>query len=127
MLTIADDEQSWAIFTDSKRAASTRLRKVAAAWGVEPERQGAGWRCVLPLKAVRFSGPKKPPSARQIRASQEAGVRLRQSKSSPTGTALSLGIVALALFLVLGLAGPARAVLAPPVQAAATVEAGAAP
>lgn len=61
VLHIADDERSWTIFCDSRRFGN-KLRKIAARWGVEPQKVGNGFELTLPLKAVRFGGPRAPRS-----------------------------------------------------------------
>ncbi len=58
ILTLADDEKTWRIHTDSRRALNTRLLKVAKALGVSVERVGAGYQFTLPLNAVSFRAPK---------------------------------------------------------------------
>lgn len=67
ILTIGDDEQAWHVFTDSRRALSTRLLRVAQALGVPVERVGAGYQLDLPLNAVSFRVA-KPPTEAQVRA-----------------------------------------------------------
>jgi hypothetical protein len=84
VLTIADDESAWHVFTDSQRL-SGRLKKLAAAWGITPERLGHGWVCSLPLRAISFRAPTKPPTDRQ-----RAAGRALAAKSRPTDTAASL-------------------------------------
>lgn len=68
VVTIADDETAWTVFTDSARM-TKKLLRVAVRWGVSPERMGAGWQFTLPLSAVRFGGP---PSARKLAACRRA-------------------------------------------------------
>lgn len=65
VLTIADDEPSWHVFTDSTRAASTRLRKVAQALGMEIAPCGNGVEFELPRAAIRFAGPRRPSPAQR--------------------------------------------------------------
>jgi hypothetical protein len=77
VLTLADNEDLWTVYTDSRRAASSRLLQAARQWGLIPQRVGAcGWEVRLPLAAVRVVGP---PSARRRAASQEA---LRKARST---------------------------------------------
>jgi len=83
VLTIADDEQSWHVHTDSRRAASGRLLRAARAWGVEPRREGAGYGFDLPLAAVRFAGPVRT-TERQRQAGREALRKARLSRRNPT-------------------------------------------
>ncbi len=86
ILTIADDEQSWHVHTDSQRAASSRLLRVARALGVVPQAQGAGWTFALPLAAVSFRAPRRASSA-QREALRRA--RLRSRIPVATGAAAS--------------------------------------
>jgi hypothetical protein len=65
ILTVADDEQTWHVHTDSRRAASSRLLRVARAIGIKLERAGAGWSFDLPLAAVSFRVPKAASAAQQ--------------------------------------------------------------
>ena len=64
VLTIADDEAAWHVFTDSSRL-TRRILRIAARWGVTPERCGEGWEFILPLAAVRFSAPKRMSAAQR--------------------------------------------------------------
>jgi hypothetical protein len=59
VVTIADDEKSWHVFTDSKRALSAKLLQVARRWGVEPIPVGEGFQFDLPLKALSVRVPRK--------------------------------------------------------------------
>ena len=62
--TIADDEDSWTVFTDSARL-TRRLLRVAVQWGVTPARRGLGYEFSLPLAAVKFSGPRRLTDAKR--------------------------------------------------------------
>lgn len=75
ILVIGDDEKFWHVHTDSLRAASTRLRKVAAASGVVPQRTGNGWEFDLPLRAVRFASPRTPTPPSEAQKRQRAAFR----------------------------------------------------
>lgn len=80
ILTLSDAEGEWCVYTDSQRL-SGRLKKLAAAWGVIPNRLGEGWDFRLPLRAISFRKPKQPPTDRQ----RAAGRRLSaQSRSNDT-------------------------------------------
>jgi len=81
ILTIADDETDWHIFTDSARL-TRRLLRLAARWGVAPERCGEGWEFTLPLAAVRFVGPLRV-TERQRAARREALQKARLSLKNP--------------------------------------------
>jgi hypothetical protein len=61
VLTIADDERTWSLYCDSRRFGG-KIRRLAARWGVEPVKTGYGFRLTLPLRAVRFNGPRAPRS-----------------------------------------------------------------
>ena len=77
VLTLADDEDAWAAYTDSRSAASSRLLRAARQWGLLPQRVGAhGWEVRLPLAAVRFVGPRRI-TARQ----REHLARLQQARN----------------------------------------------
>lgn len=79
-LTLTDDEKEWRVYTDSARLTG-RLRKVAEAWGVTPERVGShGWEFPLPLRAVRFGGPRTPRKVSE--AGREALARARAHRQS---------------------------------------------
>jgi len=86
----ADAELSSQIHTDSKPAASTRLRKVAAAWGVTPQKAGEGFEFDLPLRAVRFAAPKAKrelsPEAREAARVRFRGVRESKFRSAAAST-----------------------------------------
>ena len=58
VLTVADDEDAWTVFTDSTRLTGKLLR-VAAKWGIHPERVGADYQFSLPRTALRFVGPQR--------------------------------------------------------------------
>lgn len=77
--TIADDEAVWTIFTDSARF-TKKLLRVAARWGISPERMGNGWQFTLPLSAVRFGGP---PSARKLAACRRAAEASQKARDRP--------------------------------------------
>ncbi len=77
ILNIADDEQSWHVHTDSRRAASSRLLGVAQALGIVPKKQGGGWAFDLPLAAISFRVP-KPASPAQREALRHARLRSRE-------------------------------------------------
>lgn len=92
VLTIADDESSWHVFADSRRALSTRLRKVAAAWGVTPQRLGEGWEFDLPLRAIRLGAPRVPrvlseeaKATARARFTEAKSRRVRRLQSEGTG------------------------------------------
>lgn len=68
VVTIADDETAWTVFTDSARM-TRKLLRVASRWGITPERVGVGWHFILPLPAMRFTGP---PSVRKLAACRRA-------------------------------------------------------
>lgn len=74
-----DAEDAWTIHTDSRSAFSSRVRKVAAALGLTPERQGAGWAFTLPLKALSVRVPRGASETEKARR-RAAGVRLQQSR-----------------------------------------------
>jgi hypothetical protein len=57
LLVIADDERVWHVHTDSKRL-TRKLLRVAERWGIEPTPVGAGFEFDLPLRAIRFAGPR---------------------------------------------------------------------
>ncbi len=94
ILTLADDEKSWHVHTDSRRALNNRLLKIAKALGVDVGRVGAGYQFKLPLNAVGFRAP-KPPTKAQVQAraqSLQKALRLGRSggqnpppPSSPDG------------------------------------------
>lgn len=86
ILTIADDEEGWTIFTDSTRM-TRKLLAVAARWGLRPERAGAGYQFTLPRAAVRFAGPVRV-SERQRQAGRDA---LRNARLSAQTPAVSVG------------------------------------
>jgi hypothetical protein len=65
ILTVADDEGTWHVHTDSRRAVSSRLLRVARALGIAPERAGPGWTFDLPLAAVSFRAPKAASAAQR--------------------------------------------------------------
>lgn len=87
VLNLSDADSEWGVYTDSQRL-SGRLKKLAAAWGIEPQRCGEGWEFTLPLRAISFRSPKKPPTERQKAARAESGRRLG-AKSRPTEHAAS--------------------------------------
>lgn len=74
VLTIADDERSWSIFTDSTRL-TRRLLRVAAQWGMSPARCGAGFEFTLPLTAVKFSGPRRLTDAQKSQLTHARAAR----------------------------------------------------
>lgn len=75
VLTVADDELAWTVFTDSARL-SRKLLVVARKWGITPDRRGEGHEFILPLGAVRFVGP---PSEQQRRASRQSIQKARNA------------------------------------------------
>lgn len=82
VLTVADDEAAWTVFTDSTRR-TKRILRIAARWGVTPQRCGVGWEFTLPLAAVRFVGPT---SARRLAANRAALQNRRiRAKLAPVG------------------------------------------
>lgn len=83
VITATDDRDAWEISCDSSRFAG-RLKRVARAWGIEPVPYGEGFAFKLPLRAISFRSPKKPPTERQIAAG-----RALASKSRPSGQAVS--------------------------------------
>ncbi len=88
ILTIADDEQSWHVHTDSRRAFSTRLLKVARALGITPERQGVGWAFSLPLQAIRAGVPGRRrgrPFPRRLDGPQAAQTAREDGQSGHSG------------------------------------------
>lgn len=84
VFTIADDEGSWHVHTDSRRAASTRLLRVARALGITPERTGFGWTFALPLRAVSFRVPRR---ASPVQREALLRARLRSREPVATGSA----------------------------------------
>lgn len=86
VFTIADDERSWHVHTDSRRAASTRLLRVARALGITPERTGFGWTFALPLAAVSFRVPR-----RASLAQREVLLEARLRPAEPLATGVSRG------------------------------------
>lgn len=68
ILTIADDESHWTVFTDSARRTKALMR-IAARWGITPERVGGRWEFTLPESGIRPAGP---PSARKLAACRRA-------------------------------------------------------
>jgi hypothetical protein len=83
VLTIADDEQSWHIFTDSTRL-TNRLLRVARQWGVTPERLGVGYQLTLPLKAIRFAAPRRPSPAQRAHLAHLNAVTDPRQKTIPS-------------------------------------------
>lgn len=82
VLTVADDEDAWIVFTDSTRL-TAKLLRVAAKWGLRPERVGAGYEFTLPRTALRFVGPT---SERRRDASRRAAQKARGLRiPSPVG------------------------------------------
>jgi hypothetical protein len=77
VLVIADDEETWAVYTDSRRALSTALLRAARRWGREPVRVSHGWEVRVPLGAVRFAGP---PSARALAQRRRAAEAAQQAR-----------------------------------------------
>ncbi len=82
VLTIADDEVWWTVFTDSRRLGS-RLLEIAARCGVTPEPKGAGYEFRLPLEAVRFVGPRRVTEIQRA-ARRESMRKARLSRRTPT-------------------------------------------
>ncbi len=81
VLTIADDEQRWAIYTDSRRLGG-KLRKLVARWGVEPVRTGYGWSFTLPLRAIRLAGPPRPLTEADLAQRRRAAAASRNAQNS---------------------------------------------
>ena len=93
VLTLADDEDAWVVYTDSRRAASSRLLQAARQWGLLPQRVGAcGWEVRLPLAAVRVVGPPSARALAQRRRAAEAAKKARnalatlRARSDPEGS-----------------------------------------
>ncbi len=84
ILSIADDEHAWHIFTDSAHL-TRRLLAVAARWGAVPERLSVGYDFTLPLQAVRFVGPQRVTAKEQARRDRlrEAAQNARHGAKSP--------------------------------------------
>ncbi len=60
VITRADDEHAWHVFTESTRAAGKRLLRIAKALGIAPEPNGqGGYEFDLPEKAISFKVPRK--------------------------------------------------------------------
>jgi hypothetical protein len=88
VLTIADDEQLWHVFSDSARLTRTLLR-IAERWRIQPRQMGTGYEFELPLRAVRFAAPPAPRSDKQrvvlqrgTEALQKARIRAAALKAS---------------------------------------------
>jgi len=81
ILTIADDEHSWTVFTDSTRRTKALLR-IASRWGIAPERMGVGWQFTLPESAIRAAGPA---SARKLAACRRAAEASQKARIGPRG------------------------------------------
>ncbi len=80
ILTIADDEDTWTVYTDSRRALGAALLRAARRWGVEPVRIGShGWEVRLPVQAVRFAGPPSARALAQRRRAAEAAQNARRA------------------------------------------------
>lgn len=79
--TIADDEDAWHVFTDSTRL-TRKILRVAARWGVTPERCGAGWEFTFPLGAVRLVGPQRM-TAREKARRERLRQGLQNGRSAP--------------------------------------------
>lgn len=87
VITIADDEEALHVFTDSKRALSRRLTKVAEAIGAEVTSCGEGIEFCLPINALSARVPKRRErTAAQKAASVAAGRRLAASHRTPVLT-----------------------------------------
>jgi hypothetical protein len=93
VLTLADDEDAWVVYTDSRRAVSSRLLQAARQWGFTPQRVGAcGWEVRLPLAAVRVVGPPSARALAQRRRAAEAAKKARnalatlRARSDPEGS-----------------------------------------
>lgn len=80
--TIADDERTWHVFTDSTRL-TRKLLAVASRWNIEPERIGEGWQFTLPISAVRFAGPTRVSGA-SFRALQRHARRPILASETPS-------------------------------------------
>lgn len=84
VLSIADDEQTWSLFSDSRRLTG-KLRRVAHLWGLTPVRRGSGYEFALPLAAVRFVGPRQVTAAQRKHLAHLNSVRaLRQKADFPS-------------------------------------------
>ncbi len=82
VLNIADDEDGWHVYTDSRRFTG-RLRKLAARWGVTPDPFGSGCEFILPLKAISFRGPAGHQKRKMSDAQRAAaGDRLRKASQA---------------------------------------------
>lgn len=86
VFTVADDEKAWTIFCDSRRFGG-KLRKLAARWGVQPVKTGHGFELTLPLKAIRFGGPRSPRPEGDSSRKSPSQTRLfgRRAKNPPVG------------------------------------------
>lgn len=75
-----DDEHHWRVYVDVPSRFASPLAALAHTWGVEPRHVGVGLEFDLPLKAVRFTRPRRT-SERQRRAArasiQKARLALR--------------------------------------------------
>jgi hypothetical protein len=83
VLIIADDEQLWRVFTDSTRAASTRLKKVARALGMEIAPCGEGVEFKLPRASIRSVGPRPVSPARRAHLARLNAVSDPRQKAIP--------------------------------------------
>jgi hypothetical protein len=79
LLVIADDERVWHVHSDSKRL-TRKLLHVAERWGIEPKPVGAGFEFDLPLRAIRFAGPRpiRAPASDAQKAALARGRKARQ-------------------------------------------------
>lgn len=80
IITVADAEDHWTIFTDSARL-TNRLLRIAEEWGVAPERLGAGYNFALPLKAIRFASPRRASSAQRNHLARLRAIKARSQKA----------------------------------------------
>ncbi len=90
VLTIADDEAGWSVFTDSARL-TRRVLRVAAAWGASPERLGAGYRVTLPMAAVRFGAPRRMTEAQRAQFDRARAARQKPDSRAPELVATTSG------------------------------------
>ena len=85
VISIADNESEWTVFTDSRRF-TRRLLRLCARLKMTPERYGTGWKFPLPIAALRFRVPRKVSEA-QREGLRRARMARQKARLGPVGLA----------------------------------------